>query len=163
MRIWLRNFVHLKWPHVTLFQKVHVFLKKYSIIISCKRFLFTKIILGDLAIKISKSNHLFLRTILHIPHCFEFISPPKPSIPTPAQRPPRKIVGITSSKSRVCLWRNLYTSLLGHESALRKLTPASAFWHPSFKSGTGPKNAGLRRLSLVPGKFFSIVSFFSFR
>ncbi len=35
-------------------------------------------------------------------------------------------------------------------SASRKLTPASAFRHPGFQSGTGLKNAGLHQLSPIP-------------
>jgi hypothetical protein len=35
-------------------------------------------------------------------------------------------------------------------SASRKLTPASAFRHQSSQSGTGPKNAGLKRFIPVP-------------
>jgi hypothetical protein len=38
-------------------------------------------------------------------------------------------------------------------SASRKLTPASAFRHLSSQSGTGGKNAGLRRFIPVPDRF----------
>jgi hypothetical protein len=34
---------------------------------------------------------------------------------------------------------NLETSRHSWASASRKLTPASAFWHPEFSSGTGLK------------------------
>jgi hypothetical protein len=37
-------------------------------------------------------------------------------------------------------------------SASRKLTPASAFRHRSSQSGTGPKNAGLKRFIPVPDR-----------
>jgi hypothetical protein len=48
------------------------------------------------------------------------------------------------------------------ESALRNLTPASAFRHPKIQSGTGPKNTGLRRISPVPYQFRHC-KFFPFR